>query len=97
MGKLVLLQEKIDLLIDKNERLLSKATLKIKSETMLRHVEQALTDLSQQGRQSIKLEEKIKAHRSSLEKRVQELRDTTTSSVQLRDQSSSDLASADLE
>lgn len=34
-GKLILLVEKIDLLIDKNDRLLNKATLKIKSEALI--------------------------------------------------------------
>ena len=35
IGKLVLLLEKLDLLIAKNERLLHKAILKIKSESLL--------------------------------------------------------------
>jgi len=39
--------EKIDLLVDKNERLMHKATLKIKSETLLKFCDQLLDDVTE--------------------------------------------------
>ena len=70
MGKLVILLEKIDLLIEKNDRLLNKATLKVKSESLLQHSESLISDLSSQKKQAVKVEEKIKAHHASLQKKV---------------------------
>ena len=45
IGKLVFLVEKLDLLIEKNERLLCKATLRIKSESLLKQSDGALEDI----------------------------------------------------
>lgn len=45
MGKLVMLVEKIDLLIEKNERLLSKAVLKIKLESLTQNCDSQLISL----------------------------------------------------
>jgi len=47
INKLVLMVEKIDLLVDKNERLMHKATLKIKSETLLKFCDQLLDDVTE--------------------------------------------------
>jgi len=45
-GKLILLVEKIDLLIDKNDRLLNKAILKIKSESLMKLCDHLLDELT---------------------------------------------------
>lgn len=58
----MLLVEKIDLLIEKNDRLLNKATLKIKLESLSKLCERLLNDLIAHSRQQLKIEEKIKAH-----------------------------------
>lgn len=45
-GKLILLVEKIDLMIDKNDRLLNKAILKIKSESLVKLCDHLLDELT---------------------------------------------------
>lgn len=75
VGKLVLLHEKIDLFIEKNGRLLTKATLKIKSESLVRLCDELLNEVAEQNKQAVKLEEKIKAHHASLLKKVTALQD----------------------
>lgn len=47
ISKLVLLFEKIDLLVEKNDRLLNKATLKIKSESLITFCDNILKELDQ--------------------------------------------------
>ena len=59
IGKLVLLIEKLDLQVDKNERLLHKATLKIKSESLIKLCEEMSADVSEQNKQAIKLESRL--------------------------------------
>ena len=58
-GKLVLLIEKLDLQVDKNERLLHKATLKIKSESLIKLCEEMFTDVREQNKQAVKLEARL--------------------------------------
>jgi len=69
--KLILLVEKIDLLIEKNDRLLNKATLKIKSESLIKLCDHLLDELTTQNKQSLKIEDKIKAYHTQLQKKVQ--------------------------
>ena len=45
-GKLILLVEKIDLMIDKKDRLLNKAILKIKSESLVKLCDHLLDELT---------------------------------------------------
>ena len=45
-GKLILLVEKIDLMIDKNDRLLNTAILKIKSESLVKLCDHLLDELT---------------------------------------------------
>ena len=66
IGKLVLLQEKLDLLVEKNDRLINKAMLKVKSEQLERRVDALLKELGDQRKQSTKMEEKIKYHLADL-------------------------------
>lgn len=66
IGKLVLLQEKLDLLVEKNDRLINKAMLKVKSEQLERRVDALLKELGNQRKQSTKMEEKIKYHIADL-------------------------------
>jgi len=47
----VLLVEKIDLLIEKNDRLLNKALLKIKSESLIKLCDSITADLASQSKQ----------------------------------------------
>ena len=47
LGKAVLLIEKIDLMIEKNERLLTKASLKVKTESLFRRCEGLLENLGE--------------------------------------------------
>lgn len=50
IGKLVILLERIDLMVEKNDRLLNKATLKIKSESLVKLSESLLNDLAEQNK-----------------------------------------------
>ena len=70
-GKLIILVEKIDLLIEKNDRLLNKATLKIKSELLIKLCDHLLDDLATQNKQSLRIEDKIKVYYTQLQKKVQ--------------------------
>lgn len=47
----MLLVEKIDILIEKNDRLLNKATIKIKLESLTKLSERLLNDLTSQSKQ----------------------------------------------
>lgn len=60
--KLVLMVEKIDMQVDRNERLLHKATMKIKSESLIQFCDSLLEDVTEQHKQAIKLEERLKAY-----------------------------------
>ena len=51
--KLVLMVEKVDMQVDKNERLLHKATMKIKSESLIQFCDSLLEDVTQQYKQAI--------------------------------------------
>ena len=75
--KLVLMVEKIDMQVDRNERLLHKATMKIKSESLIQFCDSLLEDVTEQHKQAIKLEERLKAYHQSLQKRVNVLQGTT--------------------
>ena len=66
MGKLVMLQEKLDLLIEKNDRLLNKATLKIKSERLQHKCESLLKEIVEHRKHSSQLEERIKAQKKAM-------------------------------
>ena len=50
IGKLVILLERIYLMVEKNDRLLNKATLKIKSESLVKLSESLLGDLAEQNK-----------------------------------------------
>ena len=66
MGKLVMLQEKLDLLIEKNDRLLNKVTLKIKSERLQHKCESLLKEIVEHRKHSSQLEERIKAQKKAM-------------------------------
>ena len=86
MGKLVMLVEKIDLLIEKNERLLSKAVLKIKLESLTQNCDSQLKSLQEQSEQAIKLEEKVRAHHETMKLK------TTDESLSASDKEDSQIA-----
>ena len=69
LGKLVLLHEKIDLFVEKNDRLLNKATLKIKSESLMQQCDVLLKEVSDHRKHSVKIEERIKAHHLTLQRK----------------------------
>ena len=77
LGKLVLLHEKIDLLIEKNDRLMNKATLKIKFESLIHKCDALLKEVGDQRKQAVKLEEKMKLHHISLIRKNQQKEEKT--------------------
>ena len=70
LGKIIMLVEKLDLLIEKNERLLVKATMKIKIESLITLCDNQIRDLGDQNSQSVKLEVKIRAHLTALQDKI---------------------------
>lgn len=60
IGKLVTFLEKIDLLIEKNERLLIKTSLRMQISSLMQLAENISNELKDQRKQSLKIEERLK-------------------------------------
>lgn len=53
--------------------MIHKATLKIKSESLMKLCEELLSDVSEQYKSALKLEERLRVYHSNLNKKVLEL------------------------
>ena len=76
LGKLLLLIEKIDITVEKNERLLKKATLKIKHESLVKLSDTLQKDLEQQLSQCSKVEVRVVQHYDTIKRKIESLQST---------------------